>query len=514
MALLMGRGQRPSFAWKPTQFEQGQSVTLPAPYGGLNLRGDITALAQNEARVLDNWVASSGQLALRPGYVAWATGMGSGEVKTLAAFNGLTTQRMLAGANGKIWDATADGSATQLATGFTGDLWVTECYNNRLILVNGLDAPQAYDGSTVGAAGFTGSGLTAANLAYVACVQNRMWFAEKNSADVWYGGVGAITGALTKFQLSQIASGGKCAAIASWSRDSGNGPNDYTVFVMTTGEIIVYAGDPSTTFSIVGKYRGAPPLMTRPLFKVGGEVIVITSLGLLPVSAAIGGVNLDLARIDPWGKIAPGVVTDAGLYGGNAGWHGELHQGYVYVQVPQTAGSLSKLYVLNTRVGSWATFSGWNSSALCSFDGGLYFGSQSGGLVYKVAGSSDNGADITATANGAFIYPAGPTRGCMYTAIRPRFEAQGSVSGIVGVDTDFTIRPILGSAVNIVDDPSTTPWGSPWGSPWGVSGQAQPQWLTIIGSGRSVSVKIKAVGKSPNLKWYASDVLWKPGSIR
>ena len=151
---------------------------------------------------------------------------------------------------------------------------------------------------------------------------------------------------------------------------------------------------------------------------------------------------------------------------------------------------------------------------MCSFGGSLYFGSQSGGYMHKVTGASDNGADITALANGAFVYPSGPEIGCMYTAIRPRFEAQGSVSGVVGVDTDFVIRPILGSAVDIVDDPSTTPWGSPWGSPWGVDGQAKPQWLTIIGSGRSVSVKVKAVGQSPDLKWYASDVLWKPGSIR
>lgn len=514
MGLLMQRGQRPKFAWRPTQFEQGQSETLPAPYGGLNLRGDITALAPNEARVLDNWVAGAGQLALRPGFETWATGMGSGEVKTLAAFNGLTAQTLVAGANGKLWDVTTTGTATELASGFTNDRWSWECYNNRLILVNGDDDPQSFDGSSVGSAGFTGSGLTASTLSYVAQVQNRMWLCQKDSADVWYGGVGAITGSLTKFQLGQIASGGTCKAIGSWSRDSGNGPNDYTVFLMSTGEVIVYVGDPSTTFSIVGKYRGAPPMAIRPMFKVGGEIIMITALGLLPVSAAIGGVNLDLARIDPWGKIAPGIVADARLYSGNQGWHGELHEGYVYVQVPQTVGALSKLYTLNTRTGSWSTFSGWNSSSVQSFAGSLYFGSQAGGKVYKVSGSSDDGVDITATASGAFSYPAGASRGCMFTAIRPRFEAEGSVSGIVGVDTDFVIRAIIGSTVNIINDPSTTPWGSAWGSPWGVAGQAKPEWLTIIGSGRSVSVKLKAIGKSPDMKWYATDLLWKPGSIR
>lgn len=514
MALLLRPQGMPSIKQRPTQFTQGSSVTIPAPYGGLNLRSDITALQPNEARVLENFFPSAGQVELRRGYASHATGMGSGEVKTLAGFVGLTTSKLIAGANGKLWDCTTAGAATQLATGFTEDRWQTELYNNRLILVNGVDLPQHYTGSVIGATSWSGSGLTITNLVNVGLARNRLWFCENNSADVWYGGVGSISGTLTKFQLSQISTGGICMAIGSWSRDSGIGADDVTVFVMSTGEIIIYEGDVASTFNLIGKYAGAPPIGRQCLRKIGGELMVITKLGLLPVSAAIGGVALDFARIDPWGKIAPGIVSDAALYSANTGWHAVLHLGVFYVNVPLVDGALAKQWVINTRNGSPTTFTGWNGSAFCSFNDELYFGGQTGGVVYQVGGSSDNGADITAYANGAFITPSGPDKTNLFTGIRPKIQASGAVSGVLGVDVDYVVRSLSAPSVNIVQDNSTTPWGSPWGSAWGSESTSAPLWYGIQGNGRSVSVKLRATGQTQDMQWFATDLLWKPGGIK
>lgn len=517
MALLLSRGQTPSFKWRPTQFEQGASFTLPAPYGGLNLRDDITALQPNEARVLENWFPGSGQVELRPGFAAHANSLGSGEVKTLATFSGYTASRLIACANGKQYNATTAGAATEIATGLSQDRWQTALYSNRLFFVNGSDTPRVYDGSTSATIAWSGSGLTNTNLINIALVRNRLWFCENNAADVWYAGVGQITSgaALTKFQLSQVASGGTCTAIGAWSRDGGAGPDDLIVFVMSTGEVIVYQGDPASTFTLIGKYPAqAAPIGRQCLFQVGGELVVITRLGLLPLSAAVGGVALDLARIDPWGKIAPTIVSDALLHGGKAGWHGCLHNGVVYINVPLTEGALSKQHVLNTRNGAWCTFTGWNGSAFASFDNSLYFGAQTGGVVRKVEGANDSGTSITAISSGAFVYPTQSQLNNVFTAIRPKMQAEGSVAGLVGVDTDFILRTLIGDSVNIINDPSTTPWGSDWGSPWGRRGEARPLWYSITGEGRAVSVRLLATASTADLRWYASDLLYRPGGIR
>lgn len=516
MSFLL-RNFNTQFARRPTQFEQGKSLTMPAPYAGLNLRSDITALQPNEARVLENWLPGSGQLSLRPGFTNHGTDLGSGEVKTLAAFVGYASSKLIACANEKFYDVTTAGAATQLATGFSEDRWQTALYSNRLFFVNGVNTPQVYDGSTVADIAWASTGLTNTNLVNIALVRNRLWFCEKDKAHVWYGAVGQITAAsdLIKFQLEQIAGGGYCMAIGSWSRDAGDGADDMTVFVMSTGEIIVYQGDPASTFTLAGKYRtGAPPIGRRCVFNVGGELVVITRLGLLPLSAAVGGVAMDLARIDPWGKIAPGIAADAVLDAENPGWHGCLHDGLVYVSVPQSPGVISKQWVLNTRNGSWTTYAGWNGSSFCAFGDDLYFGAETGGAVNKVGGSDDNGTDITVAANTAFIYPQASQANNLFTMLRPKIQASGRAEGVIGVDTDFVLRSLVGSTVDLVNDPSTTPWGSAWGSPWGTASDSRSTWYTVRGEGRAVSVRMRATCNASDLRWFATDLLFKPGGIR
>ncbi len=516
MGLLMPRGgvQRPSLAWKPQQFEQGTSLTLPAPFGGLNLRDDINALKPNEARNLDNWIPALGDLRVRPGTTAYATGLGSGEVQTVKRFDGLTATKLIAGCNGALWDISSSGAGTSLASGFTSNRWQSVCFGNKLIMCNGADTPQTYDGSTVGSGGW--SGVTVTGLVNVALARNRIWFAENNQAWVWYGASGGITGALTKFDLSQIAQGGTCTAIGHWSRDAGTNPDDYTVFVMSTGEVIIYLGDPASTFSLVGKYRTAPPIGRQCLLNLGGELLIITKMGLVPVSAAISGVALDFAALDPWGKVQPGIVADSDTYATTAGWNMHLHNGLLYLTVPQIAGTLTKQWVLNTRTGGWATCSGYNASCMETYGAGLYFGASTGGVVHQVTGSSDLGSDIIASANCAFVYPNQAQNNNLFTGIRPKLQSSGAVAGLIGVDTNFVIRPFVGDAVPIAQDTSTTPWEtSSWEtSSWGTANAVVALWFSITGEGRSVSPRFQAIGQTTTLQWLATDLLYKPGGIR
>ena len=519
----MGFLDRPltrGFRNAPTRFDAGDTFAAPPPYGGINLRDDVSAIQPNQARFLDNWLPDSGALKVRPGFEAYASGVGSGEVETLTTFEGTGAEKMLAGANGDIFDVSSSGSATELTgaiTDFSEDRWQHANFNNRLFFVNGVDAPLDYNGSAIATTSWSGTGLTISDLVNVANVRNRLWFCENGSADVWYGGIGSITGGLTKFQLSQIASGGFCQAIGSWSRDAGDGQDDLTVFVMSTGQIIIYQGDPASSFNLVGKFgdeNSAPPIGRQCLIKVGGELVVITRLGLLPLSAAMSAASsLDFSVLEPWGKIAALIRTEAENHGAKAGWHGALHNGILYLNIPQSAGQLSKQVVLVTRTGAWATYSGWNAASLRAFDNDLYFGAQTGGLVRKVVQGDDAGSAVIATARGAFLTPSG-NRTNVFTAIRPRIQAQGDVTGFVGVDTDFFERSLVGNTVELVRNIATTPWGSDWGSPWGSKPEPVAKWFSVNGDGRSAAVKLQVFAQSDEVKWLATDVLYKRGGIR
>lgn len=498
---------------------KGASITLPSPYGGLNLREQISGLKPNEARELQNWFPDSNRLVVRPGFEGHATGLGVASVPTLAVWDGLGDSDLLAGANGNIYDVTTAGSAVSVGSGFSNNNWQTANFNAQTFFVNGVDSPQDYDGSSLATTAWSGSGLTNTNLVNVANVRNRLWFAENDQAFAWYGGIGSVTGTVTKFQLEQVASGGFLMAIGSWSRDAGDGMDDLTVFVMSTGQLIVYQGDPASTFSLVGKYdTEAPPIGRRCLIKVGGELVVITELGLLPLTAAMAhgiGKALDLAAVDPWGKIAPLISEYAVLYGANTGWAGILHKGVLYLNVPTTSGVSSRQVVLNTRTGSWTTYKGWNSESLASFDGELYFGAETGGVVRKVTGGDDNGTEINSIARGAFILPdKNGAKSYTYTAARLRIKAQGTLTGTVGVDTDYFDGSLAGNVSELSLDVDTTPWGSEWGSPWGSHPEPIEFWSSIIGDGRSVAVKLNTFSNAAGIEWNATDLLLIPGSIK
>jgi hypothetical protein len=425
---------------------------------------------------------------------------------------------MIAAGGGSVYNVTTTGAGSSLGSGFTENRWSHDNYKNQLFLVNGVDAPQDYDGTTLAATLWTGDGLTITNLRTIKAVRDRLWLTENDSSDVWYAAIGAITGPLTKFALSQIANGGKCVAIESWSKDAGDGADDLTVFVMSTGQIIIYQGDPASTFSLVGKYGGlggAQPVDKDAVFKVGGELVVITRAGFLPVSAAAGGLAISIERIDPWGKVAPLMRQLATLHSANVGWFGIISDGFVYVTVPTLSSRFSIQVVLNLENGSWHTETGRNAASMVSFNGDLFYGAMTGGTVHKVGGGADGTVSITASARTAFTIPDDDfSKTNLYTAARLKMQAQGSVSGTLGVDTDFFDTTLVGIPTTLAEDVDTTPWSSDWGSPWGSKPKPNTEWISVSGEGRSVAPKLVATSDALSVTWYATDILWKQGGIK
>ena len=71
-------------------------------------------------------------------------------------------------------------------------------------MVNGTDAPQDWDGTTLTATSWTGPS-SINNLIAVTSYNERLYFAESDSQNFWYSGSQAVTGALTSFPLSMVS---------------------------------------------------------------------------------------------------------------------------------------------------------------------------------------------------------------------------------------------------------------------------------------------------------------------
>src|SRR5262245_56839911 len=141
MGLLGSRRKRQDVKYRPQTFEQGKSFPTPAPYAGINLRDDINALKPNQARVLENWVPGTGQLTFRTGIAQHVGGLSGSEVKTLAAFQGFSAQKLVAVTGGRFFDVSAE-----LEDALAGNDDDTKV----LLHMNGVDASTTFTDSNIG----------------------------------------------------------------------------------------------------------------------------------------------------------------------------------------------------------------------------------------------------------------------------------------------------------------------------------------------------------------------------
>jgi len=155
------------FALRNQQAQQPQATgyVVSAPVGGLNARDALSAMPETDAILLDNWFVQPTWVELRRGKTTLATFTGTAQ--SVMAYNSLTgTNQLYAGAMnasvGSIYrvDNANGGSAGAAVVGGSGNTiqavtgaqydWVQFGTGNAeiLYLVNGLDNPLIYDGTT------------------------------------------------------------------------------------------------------------------------------------------------------------------------------------------------------------------------------------------------------------------------------------------------------------------------------------------------------------------------------
>jgi hypothetical protein len=152
--------------------------SLPAPIGGWNVRDSIANMDTLDAVQLTNLFPTVNNVVLRGGYTKYSTGI-TGQVQTLMGYSSGATDELFAIAGTSIYDCTAGGAVgAAVKTGLSNAKWeytnVTTPAGGYLYLVNGVDAPLLYNGSTWTNPTITGVG--ASSLSNIAIFKNQVWF--------------------------------------------------------------------------------------------------------------------------------------------------------------------------------------------------------------------------------------------------------------------------------------------------------------------------------------------------
>lgn len=430
-------------------------------------------------------------------------------------------------ATGEVW--TVNGAASIVGNAVqscTNGKWQWLSYgdgtNNYLIMVNGTDKPLYYDGTSWLAVDGTTSpaltGLTTTKIVSVFVSKFRLFFIEKDSLSFWYLSAGAAGGALTEFDLSGVAQeGGYLVAGATWTVDGGDGLDDRVVLITSEGEVFVYSGTnpgSSSAWSLVGRYKLGDPLGRRCFTQFGGDLVVLTKNGAVPLSASLQSAAINYRTALSF-KIDGAFNDSARVYGDNYGWTAVLfpERSALVVNVPLAEDGTHYQYVMNTITKAWCRFKGWNAEDFVVFNDNLYFcvGTK---VVQAWAGTVDGTDNIVAYGKQAYNYFGSRGAQKLFSMYRPMLVVNGNLDFKTGFDVDFTDAPIIGTATYNVA--TTSLWDSGvWGDAvWGAGNEVVAKWGSpASAAGYCVSGKISVATNSLSVKWVSSDYVFTRGGI-
>lgn len=507
-----------------------QTLTLPAPVGGLNARDALALMPPTDAVTLNNWFPGTTSVDLRRGYVNWSTGYPA-SVESLMTYNGPTMSKLFAAAGTAIYDATATGAVgAPVVTGAANARWqhvnMGTPGGQFLYCVNGVDYPQLYNGTTwaqvTGISAIAITGIDPRNLIHVNLYANRLFFVEKNTAKVWYLPVNSVGGAALSLDLAPLLSlGGYLMAMATWTIDNAAGVNEYAVFISSEGEVVMYSGtDPAVAANWVknGRYRIGRPVGRRCFVRMSSDVILLTSDGFIPLSKAL---LTDRAQQDAISdKITDLVAADLERYSANFGWEAcySPSGNKLFVNVPQIAGSMQYQYVMNTITGAWCRFTGWKANCFEMLGDALFFGGNlataqpNSAYVAKADfGYSDNGANIPGELKTSFQYFSAPGRQKQVTMAKPIFRTGGNITVTLAMDMDFADNYPM--ATPTYSGTGGTLWNtSPWNTfPWSQSETIKREWQGVVGVGDAGALHMRVASKDTPLSLQSVQYLFKLG---
>jgi hypothetical protein len=288
--------------------------------------------------------------------------------------------------------------------------------------------------------------------------------------------------------------------------------DDYLVFVSSRGEVLVYGGnDVLGAWAMRGLYRMGAPVGNRPFLKFGGDLLVISQDGLIPLSSALSS-----DRIQPKSavsfKIQSAVSSAISSYGANFGWQTINYPkgNMLILNVPVAAGQQQQ-YVMNTITGAWCSFTGWNANCWALYQDGPYFGS-SNFIGKAFNGFQDNGGYITADGLQAFDYFKSNGNRKRFTMMRPVMRANSvpQVQASVNVDFDTNTPPFslnVGTAVSGNWDVAVWDAGI-WG---GLN--IYKNWQGANVTGYSGAPRLTAVSNGVDIRWVSTDLVMEVGGV-
>jgi len=513
-----------------------------APILGINDIDPLPTMREGYAISMHNFYPANSSMQTRAGTRKWVEGLPE-YVDRLFTYNAIDgSQQFFAATNSGIYDISNDTSINPalLVHPLTDGAVTTTQYSlpsgQYLVLANGRDAPALYNGTTWtsftsgtggGAGVVEGGPTTLSSLDRPIVFKGRLWFIEADTLTAWFLDTDALGGTLTPFHFNGIMPrGGFLYELATWSYDSGAGMDDNMLVRSSAGDVAIYQGtDPEdpTAWSLVSTYFVAAPVGTISYADLGGDCILLTAAGLVPISKVVSGaateslyentlsrnISTTLSRLVRSASFSPNweIHTLTGL---NA----------LVVSIPETASDVARQFVMNIQTGAWGEY-GLLATCFGVYRGTVYFGTAEGAVFAhdvknpardNVDYDGSGGTPIISSFLTAFNYYGDPTTLKHYKLLRPIVQASLEPVIRATLALDFQLRD---TTTFYTPQPPTT-GSSEWDSAlwdegvWGNQLTIYRPWTSVIGLGFCAAVRVQLTTVAPT-SFVAYETVFETG---
>lgn len=531
-------------------------ASMPAPYKGLNTVDSLAEMDPDYGLSIQNFVCTPQGLSVRHAYRKWATGLPT-TTTSLLPYHGKnsTTSKLFAVSGTAIYDVTTSGAVgSPVVTGLTASspYWqqavqtTSTGTNGYLITVNGVDFPRMYDGTswttcsqvtTPSAPGQfktldnNGAAVNIQSFVDILLHQQRLWFVAANSTKAYYCDIAQAGGALYAFDFGPLfPTGGKLFKLATFTGDMEGTLGNQAILVALSdkGDVVIFTGNNpaiASSWAMSGQFKIGSPVGRRCTTPYEGDLLVLTQDGLYPLSKYNIDGRTNSADAITY-KISPTISNLVSQYATTPGFEVAVYPGndVMLLNVPQSIQANNFQFCMQSQTMGWTQFTGWPAQCFGLFNDALYFGGpdhiglafigfQDGADINGVGGNN-----IVATAMSAFSTMDTQTRmpGCLKqaTQVKPFIITGSSNPQIsVGVNTDFNLTPIVGSAT--VTPASGAVWdNATWdntSATWVGSLNTFNKWTSVSCYPAYYVAVVISVSATTDTLWSATNFLLTPG---
>ena len=396
-------------------------IQIPIPLLGMNRRDPLASMNPSFCPWMLNWEINTQYINARNGWHIHATLSDETDVRAIGTYdnNELWALGSNSGAFGRIYDITtagtyASGDATHTMGAAATTVYTTAKYAGRLAFMTDTSAAnlcRVYDGSSWTAAGWSEGGGDVGGYG-IRSYRGRVYFF--NGYDMYYGALEAVTGAMTKVDMSYLfeeeGSVCWCEVLTSPGMRS---DELFLAFGNSAGEVLVYGGDHpgANNWEQVGNFKISPILIVESSsIAFQNDVWIMTETGIFSLRMLFnaGSDNIHSAivtdAITPyWTELVTNIRGTAKSaimlsYAKITYWP-DKNRVYVAMRGKLSSDgtytadtSATTIFVYNTINGAWSVHqlaSNGGVRAITFFKGGLYLVDSNVVLKYNTSSYKD-----------------------------------------------------------------------------------------------------------------------------